>query len=384
MLFLQSLAPRSCRSNAIVIMAQKKHSTYARDSFGLLLKALDLLHDNYFQQNSSFIDNVDVFIFHTGDLNANPDLELLEYHLTKTTSSTATTSRGLVHLVNLKDTLFWKLPPWHKHDNREKDWSVHDLFPLGYRHMCRWFGIQIWNFFEQLNQQQNCHYRYLLRLDEDSFIHSPIRYDLFDFMQQHNYIYGYRLCAYELDYNKLVYNWFNKWHERTKPLRTIDWELCGFYNNFFVADLQFFTSRKVKNFLREMDRMGFIYRKRYGDLIIHSMAVYAFGPTEQIHRFLDFTYQHVTIDHVLTPEKGCVVWGGIQAGYNDLHASRTLDDYYKKRVIGRGCTANVSIMGANDLSPSYSHLPAELKQQLALRTIVAGKVETPHKGILSG
>ena len=114
--------------------------------------------------------------------------------------------------------------------------------------------------------------------------------------------------------------------------------------------------------------------------MIHSMAVYAFSPPEQIHRFLDFTYEHSTVDSTT----GCVVWGGIQAGYNDPFANTTLQNYLSEKVTGEGCTANISIMTQDDLSPSYQHLPDFLNKEVKLQTIMAGKVEIPGRGLLSG
>ena len=58
----------TCRNNAIVILAQKKHTTYQRDSHGMLLLAMDLLSKNYLRIGGN-ADNVDVFLFHTGEYN---------------------------------------------------------------------------------------------------------------------------------------------------------------------------------------------------------------------------------------------------------------------------------------------------------------------------
>lgn len=166
-----------------------------------------------------------------------------------------------------------------------------------------------------------------------------------------------------------------------EPIREIDLDMCGIYNNFFVAKLSFFQSPQVQRFLKVVDRNGMIYRRRLGDLMIHSMAVYGFSPAKKIHRFLDFTYEHSTFD--LTT--GCVVWGGIQAGYNDPNAISTLENYWNQKVVGiTGCTANVSFIGSDDLSPTYQHLPDQLNGEVTLKTIMAGKVELPHQGLLSG
>ena len=373
--------------NAIVILAQKKHATYNRNSYGLLLQALRLISINYLALGDH-ANTVDLFLFHTGDFD-HRDIQVLEETLSGISSSIPSSdpswnATGLIKLVNLDGSPYWSLPPWHARDN-QSHWVDSSLFPIGYRHMCRWFGVKIWHFFADMNRQLGSNYRYLLRLDEDSFVHSPISYDIFDFMSSSGFVYGYRLCAYEMDYNlRYIGNWFHKWQRKTQPQRHISRDICGFYNNFFVADLDFFTSRAVQKYLKDVDRQGFIYRIRYGDLMLHSTAVYAFAKPEQIHRFLSFTYQHVTLDHILRPEQGCVVWGGIQAGWDDPNAQKTLDRFYKERVLDRKCTANVTYLELPDLSPTYQHLPESMTKRVQLQTIMAGKVELPNQGILSG
>jgi Glycolipid 2-alpha-mannosyltransferase len=158
--------------------------------------------------------------------------------------------------------------------------------------------------------------------------------------------------------------------------------MCGFYNNFFVAKLSFFQGERVQKFLRYVDRQGMIYRRRLGDLMIHSMAVYGHSPPDKIHRFLDFTYEHGTLDK----KTGCLMWGGIQAGYNDKNSTATLDNFYHKHVVEKkNCAAaNVTFPTQIDLSPTYQHLPDVLGGKVELRSIMAGKIELPHKGLLSG
>ncbi len=114
--------------------------------------------------------------------------------------------------------------------------------------------------------------------------------------------------------------------------------------------------------------------------MIHSLAVYAFSRPEKIHRFLDFTYEHSTVDK----KTGCVIWGGIQAGYNDANSSNTIQTYMDEKVIGKGCSANITFPSQDDLSPTYQHLPAALNGKVHLETVMAGKVELPGKGLLSG
>jgi len=360
---------RVCKKNAIVYLAQKRHSTYGRDSYSILLESLDLVYKNYLSLNNH-ANNTDLFIFHTDDFDES-DLQTFEARF-------GTEFRNLMFLVDLSNTSYWQRPKWHEFDN-PNDWYAYPLFSEGYRRMMHWFAIDIWQFFSDHGQRTGCEYNYIMRFDEDSFLRSPIQYDIFDFMRKNGYYYGFRLCSYEMQVTQRIWKlWQNS--RPSAPLRQIENEMCGVYNNFFVAKISFFRSPKMKKFLHFVDRQGMIYRRRLGDLMIHSMAVYAFAPPERIHRFLDFTYEHSTV----SKSSGCVVWGGIQAGYDDPLADETLDFYYKTKVAAPGCLANLTLMSAHNLSPTYSHLPKYLNGKLKLKTIMAGKVELPGRGSLSG
>jgi Glycolipid 2-alpha-mannosyltransferase len=373
----QNRTTRTCRSNAIVYLAQKVHSSYGRDSYSQLLRSLDLLNQNYLSINDH-INNTDIFIFHTGDFNQS-DIAILEQHL-GTPNEPSSSTYGVIHLVDLSGTKFWSRPIYNTHDD-PKDWYAWPLFSEGYRRMMHWFAIDMWDFFAMYNQQTHCEYRYLFRMDEDSYIHSSIQYDIFDLMKTQKYVYGFRMCAYEMKVTQRMSTMWLKRNPTFVPQRHFELEMCGFYNNFFVADLKFFQRTDVSQFLRFIDKQGHIYRRRLGDLMIHSMAVYWFAPQEKIHRFLDFTYEHGTFNET----NGCLLWGGIQAGYDDQDSIKTLSNYNETIVLDRGCKVNASYLTEIDLSPSYAHIPGSIKGKVSLLTITAGNVELPSgKGYLSG
>ena len=77
--------------------------------------------------------------------------------------------------------------------------------------MMRFFAMEIWNFFAEWNKATGCTYRYIFRMDEDSFLHSPIRYDIFDFMRSNEYVYGYRMCTYEMAVAKRMWT---RWQQQ--------------------------------------------------------------------------------------------------------------------------------------------------------------------------
>ena len=367
---IQGNLNRKCKRNAIVYLAQKIHSTYGRDSFALLLKSLKLVNTNYLSLNNHG-NNTDVIIFHTADFTKD-DMNLMENEM-------GASFRDSLYFVDIHNTPYWERPSWHSTDNPEKDWFSYPEFPEGYRRMIHFFAIDIWSFFRHYGKEKGCEYEYIMRFDEDSFLWSPIEYDIFDYMKRNDYNYGFRLCAYEMMITQRMMKIWRK-SQLPAPVREIDLELCGMYNNFFVAKLSFFQSNTVQKFVKLVDRQGLIYRRRFGDLQIHSMAVYGFSPPEKIHRFLDFTYEHGTSN-----KEGCIIWGGIQAGYNDPNAGTLLENYLVEKVYKNKCTDMKGyVMNQKHLSPNYHHLPDRLNGTVTLRTIMAGCVEKNKMGILSG
>jgi hypothetical protein len=66
------------------------------------------------------------------------------------------------------------------------------------------------------------------------------------------------------------------------------WSGFGYYNNFFVVDVDFWTRKDVNDFWMFLDRSGGMYLRRWGDLMVHTMVVQLFAEKRQVHRFDDF------------------------------------------------------------------------------------------------
>jgi Glycolipid 2-alpha-mannosyltransferase len=373
-----------CKTNAIVILAQKKHSTYNRDSYGLLVKALDLLFTNYLLIDKHY-ENVDIFIFHTGEF-SKKDLTTLEQRHPEETW-------GTMRLVNIGNTLYWEVPAHLLYDNRRKWNPPPSEYSIGYRNMCRWYTLKLWDYFDYLNRHYGCEYRYIMRMDEDSFLQSPIAYDLFDYMVGNNFLYGFRMCSYELLQLKRVWlnyvgrhSWLKYLTDEQVPLRVGNFQsLCGMYNNWAIADLTFFLSPKVQHFFQWVDLEGVMYRERIGDLLLHSAAVYAFAPANQVVRFLDFSYEHFSRHHKGVGA-GCPFWGAYQAGYNDANGTSAVRAFAKREMEDNDiCVAlddpirpRLGRLSEEFLQPDYyqTNIPDAVKGNLKLWQFSAGLVET--------
>jgi hypothetical protein len=373
-----------CKTNAIIYMAQKKHTSYDRDSYGLLLKSLDLLHANYLTINNHY-QNTTVFIFHTGDFDGG-DLRIMESRYERK-------FRGVIKLVNLLGTSYWQVPEWLANDD-PATW-LYPQFTVGYRHMIRWYAIKMWDFFRELNTRLGCEYRFIMRMDEESFLHSPIEYDLFGFMSQNNYQYAYRLCSYEMsdmrnimnNYTHLMKNNQTTGAKRWGVKRGFSKAFCGFYNNWFIGELGLFMQDDIQHFLNWIDRESYMYRRRTNDLVIQTATVLSFADQRRIHRFLDWTYEHFTMDK----KTNCPHWGALQLGYEDSFAQKTVNAFLAEFVTARNCSLTgpgqyslqLAELNVKDLSPTYNHIPPE-RQHLNITMIKAGKVDRKNEGINSG
>ncbi|KAL7517825.1 hypothetical protein ACHAWX_002713 [Stephanocyclus meneghinianus] len=274
-------------TDVIVYLAQfKHHSTYGVQydahqnvitGLSKLNKSLDLLYTNYVQH----FPTCHVLIFH--DLIDAPTAE---------TKLMLSKNRPQLQFRQL-DGKWWELPYGLKSQDRYK-WK-RSSFSIGYRHMMRWFAILIWEYLASHG------YTHVMRMDDDSYLHSQIKYNLFDYMRNNQKRYGFRMPVVE-DSNvpyEMVNSFLNQHpHIITSPDLIASYKQnreIAFYNNWFIADILFFLSPPASLLLDVIDKSNIIYTNRTGDLAIHSTVVRLFLHPEQIEYFRDFTYEHMTL-----------------------------------------------------------------------------------------
>lgn len=328
----------------IIYLAQntKKDPHRGRDSRSMLERSLDLLYVNY---NDQF--KHPVLIFHEGDFLDKDQDEIrkgrmeIEFHEVQ---------------FELPDFLNPKEVPelWDGHVN------------MGTRHMCRFYSLQIFDIIQDLG------YDWFFRMDDDSFIHSKITYNLFEYMENHGYDYGYRVDIKDpqracYGFSEAVIAYLKA--ERVKPHTFFDhfakpeeinneyfsfkgkvklmigsfidkiatkinydlngwtpsteWDRWGYYNNFFITKTSFWLQPEVQSFLHHFDRIGAGYKYRWSDLIIQTVAVQVFLPAKKVYKFTDWTYEHATILN----EK--LNWGGIYQGDQDPKSEETAKAFEK-------------------------------------------------------
>src|SRR3989344_3280370 len=175
------------------------------------------------------------------------------------------------------------------------DFVYHPKFTVGYRHMCRFFSGTIYN------EPALKGYRWYWRLDTDSFILGRVPYDVFKFMEKNQYVYGYIVMSRdEPTVTVGLWELTRRYLEdhNIKPTFIHDfvkdgvWDLSYYYTNFEISSLDFWRSAPVRDYFDHVDRSGGIYKHRWGDTLIHTMAVSMFLEKNKTHRFTDIYYDH--------------------------------------------------------------------------------------------
>jgi len=176
---------------------------------------------------------------------------------------------------------------------------------VSYRNMCRFNS----GFFFKHPLLQK--YRYYWRIEPDVHFHCNIDYDPFLLMQEQKKIYGFTITMYEFEKTiktlwKTVKEFTKKHPEYVQKNNTMGfmsvnggetYNLCHFWSNFEIADMDFWRGKIYTEFFEYLDATGGFYYERWGDAPVHSIAAALFARTDQIHFFDDIGYEHNPYTH---------------------------------------------------------------------------------------
>ena len=256
--------------DAIVILGQKTHSTYdasRQTSLAPILRSLDAYYPA--------VRRADVLVWHEGDLTQKDIPDKLGYEV------------RLCDLWLTQDA--WGPPSKLNRTKRGDEWS------FGYKFMIRLYAITIWKLLDRLG------YKWMIRFDDDSELHSRISYNIFDFMRENNKLYGFRQyseeCGYDAgEFSIFVEEYFNRFHDLNYSRN----EYCsglgrfGYYNNFYVSDIKWWLSDEIQRFLTAFDKSQYIFTHHHNDLIFQTAVVRNLMPSKHRYHFIDWSYHHYT------------------------------------------------------------------------------------------
>lgn len=218
---------------------------------------------------------------------------------------------------------FWSYPDWIDQDHAKRvRIDSHTKLIYGgseaYRFMCRFFS----GFYYKLDSLKK--YDYAWRVEPQTTLHCDVNYDVFNFMLQNDKHYGFTISLREFEEAiptlwTHVKKFIELYPQYINPNNLLDfissdnghtYNLCHFWTNFEIVDLNFLRSEAYETFFRYLDQANGFFYERWGDAPVHSIAVALFLDKDQIHYFNDIGYYHkpasnCPIDDNIWKENNC-------------------------------------------------------------------------------
>ena len=316
----------------ITYLAQDRHSSYGRDSLTMLRRSVTLLFEHYNRKAKD-----DMLFFHTG-LNASVQASVLEL---------CRESRARFLLLA---SHHFRTPPGTPPASK---WKQTTQYSAGYRHMIRFYTLGIW---EVVRDEG---YEYVMRMDEDSLLWSPIGYNLFQFVASRNIEYAYRLTAWEHGFHGFSGDYFFRFPRMLaakgilpessgwlldscvpgrRNIGNFTFKNCGepwgVYNNFFISKVSFWFRPDVRRFLVAINESNLVYTLRFNDILWHSTAIKVFMRSDRVFLFQDWAYEHITFRDVVHGGLRTRKWTGqcAQVGALALGSEGTKHEPARKRA----------------------------------------------------
>ncbi|KAL6454380.1 MNT3 Probable mannosyltransferase MNT3 [Candida maltosa Xu316] len=169
---------------------------------------------------------------------------------------------------------------------------------VSYRFMCRYFS----GFFYKHEFMRE--YRYYWRIEPGVRLLCDVRDDLFMRMREKGKVYGFVISLFEY-VGTIPTLWesvveFIEMKRQVKERELVGmvvnefgwFNLCHFWTNFEIADLEFFRSEEYEEFFQFLDAKGGFFYERWGDAPIHTIAVALLLQKKDLIWFDDVGYYH--------------------------------------------------------------------------------------------
>ncbi|VUG17551.1 KTR1 [Brettanomyces bruxellensis] len=208
---------------------------------------------------------------------------------------------------------FWDIPDSIDKDEMKKDMDfmareqVLYARKVTYRQMCRFNS----GFFYKMPVMNT--YQYYWRVEPFIRFYCDIAEDPFKIMREEKRAYGFTMAMLE-DRKTIRQLWSNTLEffesehpeyvgkrnsikfithdSETHTFEPRNYNLCHYWSNFEIADLNFFRSKEYEDYFQYLDATGNFFYERWGDAPIHSLAVSYLLPFEKIHYFANTGYYH--------------------------------------------------------------------------------------------
>lgn len=205
----------------------------------------------------------------------------------------------------------WNQPDWIDEEKasagRSKMMSQGIIYAgsVSYRNMCRYNS----GFF--FHHELLKPYRYYWRVEPNVQYFCDVNYDPFKFMQDNNKVYGFTISLVEWVQTipslwETVKEFVGQNYDYLHPNNALEflsedngkhYNLCHFWSNFEIADMDFWRGEAYTKFFQFLEEKGGFYYERWGDAPVHSIAVALFAGKDQIHFFNEIGYRHEYFQH---------------------------------------------------------------------------------------
>lgn len=214
-----------------------------------------------------------------------------------------------------------------------------------YRNMCHFNS----GFFYK--QKKLLNYDWYFRVEPNVEYMCDFQYDPFEFLRINNKIYGFIIAITEYE-NTIPNLWptvesFMKKHpELLHPNNAIefltskeislnhymdlipsatDYNLCHFWSNFEIGNLNFFRNESYETFFQYLDHTGGFYYERWGDAPVHTIGLSLLADKDSIHHFEDIGYYHA-------PYLACPLADDVLASKRCVCVSRQSEDKINRTI----------------------------------------------------
>lgn len=181
-----------------------------------------------------------------------------------------------------------------------------------YRNMCHFNS----GFF--FRQELLMNYDYYFRVEPDVEYLCDFPWDPFKLMRELGKKYSFVISLYEYEDTiptlwPTVEDFLNEYpehqaqdsaveylttHEPIGPVfvqaaSNTTYNLCHFWSNFEVGDLNFFRSQRYMDYFNYLSKKGGFYYERWGDAPVHSIAAALLLNKDEVYRFEEIGYTHI-------------------------------------------------------------------------------------------
>ncbi|OLY80945.1 Glycolipid 2-alpha-mannosyltransferase 2 [Smittium mucronatum] len=146
---------------------------------------------------------------------------------------------------------------------------------------------------------------YYWRIEPGASYSCQIEYDPFLYMHINDIKYGFTIAMFEIGKTiPSLWNTIKQFAQTNTNLisknNSLEWvsldggktyNMCHFWPNFEIANLNFFRSKEYRKFFDFVDKKGGFFYERWGEGPIHSIAASMFLSPSQIHWFDDIGYK---------------------------------------------------------------------------------------------